>query len=164
MLALLLPMQCFYHPDTRNHYLRLDCVQKGFCGSPQQLMSSLWETNSGLVIYVANFPPDCLYYCKLSVFCLMPFSLTMLQQSPVSFYALLSIRACVAAVLVGPCCISIFQTYTYQHFFLPFVRLRCLCLASHVFLLQLLIFLSCCSSAPSPLPVPLTYSVSSLGF
>lgn len=142
-----------------NHCLHLDHGQKVSCGSPQQQMSSLWETNLVLTRYVDGLPPGCLYYWVFS----LSHSLSFLSYASAISNLSLSFFCCLLSffetLLVTACCIrfifltiSIFKAILINTPFLPFVKLQYLCLHSsrpffmYLFISLLLIFPSCSSS------------------
>ncbi len=89
-----------------NHSLPLDCGQKVFCGSPQQQMSSLWETNLVLTPYVDGLPPGCLYYWVYFLSLSHSLFSYMLQQPPIClFHSSLAFCLLFATVLVMAYCI-----------------------------------------------------------
>lgn len=145
-----------------NHCLHFDCGQKVFCGFPQQQMSSLQETNLVLILSVdvvshqAVYIIECIFSPSLT-----PFSLTCFSslQSVSFILLLLSVFFCSCSHHGMLRSLHLarkkyFQSYTYLHSFLPFVKLQNQCLTSLVFsplyvslhLAASYFFLSCNSS------------------
>lgn len=136
------------------------------CGSRQQQMSSLWETNLVFTLYVDSLPPGCLYYRVYFLSFTHPVSFTWFTTiQSVFFHILRLLSFCLRHGVLHSLHLPLnkyFQSHSHQHSFSSLCQTTVSsCSSSSLCLL----FSASCSSSAHFLPPHSSHSLcKQLGF